>query len=624
MKRTARSLLPLRLLGKVALALSFASTVPLTITQAKDAEVIVYGGTPAGVMAAVAAARQGHTVALIDLNNHIGGMISGGLVNTDIGDRKTVGGLAKEFLERAVQYYAHKYGKDSPQLAACKNWRKFEPHVAELVFDQMISEQPRITVWKRHRYHSVMVESGRITALVVDDLAGGSTRTFTGDVFIDASYEGDLMAGARVPYRVGREAREEYDEPLAGISVGPDKGKADKGVMAYNYRVSITGRTENRVLFPKPANYDPEPWRQKYGPRIASGKIKTFGNLFISKPGANEKHDANWCDLAGGSAGYPDGDWDTRAQIEARHRDYFLSLLYFLQNDPDLPEAFHASAQQWGLPKDEFTDNGHFPFQLYVREARRMVGSYTLRESDLTKDRSKLDGVCAGSYGVDCHVVQILTLNGKEVADRTPHILVKPYDIPYGCLTPREPGNLLVPVCCSATHVAYCSLRMEPTYMMLGHAAGDAAHLAIAGQTAVQKVDVKALRELLRKEGAVLDAAQPDSAAPAPPAAEDPLSSDLKMLVNQKIVDSPDYWQAHAVKGEQCDGAMVGVLLLNMARHFEPKTTTAESMEVLIAHKIFRSAKYWKEKAIPGGKCGGDNVRTVIRNFVQAVGVPRP
>lgn len=596
-------------------------------TPAADAvrrEVIVYGGTPGGVMAAVAAARHGHTVALIDLNNHVGGMISGGLVNTDIGDRKTVGGLAKEFLERAVQHYADKFGPNSPQFAACKNWRKFEPRVAELVFDQMLAEQPRVTVWKRHRYRSVTVEGGRITALVVDDLAGKTTRTFTGDMFIDASYEGDLMAGAKVPYRVGRESTAEFGETLAGISVGPDKGKADQGVMAYNYRVTLTGVSTNRVLFPKPGNYDPEPWRKKFGPRLAIGKIKTFADLFISRPGPTGKHDANWCDLAGGSAGYPEGDWATRAQIEARHRDYFLSLLYWLQNDPELPAAFHASAQQWGLPKDEFVDNGHFPFQLYVREARRMVGSYVLRESDLTENRSKPDGVCAGSYGVDCHVVQILTLNGKLALDRTPHIMVKPYDIPYASLTPRELPNLLVPVGLSATHVAYCSLRMEPTYMMLGHAAGDAAHLAIADRTTVQKVNVQQLRALLRKEGAVLDSAQPVTAnpvppAPAPPTPADPFVADVKALVAKKIVDAPDYWLANAIKGRLCDGARVATMLLNMARHFEPATTATGSLQVLIKHKVLRSTTYWQGRATTEGKCGGENVRTVIHNFVQAV-----
>jgi hypothetical protein len=508
------------------LVLLFLPVITLAAEPPVDAEVCVYGGTPAGVMAAAAAARHGHSVALIDINNHVGGMISGGLVNTDIGDRKTVGGLAEEFLRRTVQHYSDKDGPHSPQLRACKNGRKFEPHVAEAVFDAMLAEQ-KVQVFHRLRYRSVAMgedkgtggqgdkgkdgaaPATRIASLTVEDSRDGSTRTFTAKVFIDASYEGDLMAGAGVPYRVGREGREEFNETLAGISVGPDKGKADKGVMAYNYRVSITGITENRVLFPKPDHYDPEPWRARYGPRIKSGKISGFGKLFISKPGANGKHDANWCDLTGGSADYPEGDWATRAQIEARHRDYFLSLLYWLQNDPELPEAFLADAQQWGLPKDEFTDSGHFPFQLYVREARRMTGSYVLRESDLTQNRLKPDGVCAGSYGVDCHVVQRLMINGKPVADRTPHISVQPYDIPYACLTPPAtgPGNLLVPVCCSATHVAYCSLRMEPTYMMLGHAAGDAAHLALAGKTTVQKVDVPQLRELLRKEGAVLDAA---------------------------------------------------------------------------------------------------------------------
>lgn len=498
-------------LALVALAPSTPILAPCAAEETVKAEVIVYGGTPAGVMAAVAAARQGHTVALIDINNHVGGMISGGLTNTDIGDRTTVGGLSDEFLKRAVQYYSDKYGPTSPQLLACKNGRKFEPHVAELTFEQMIKEQPSITVWKRHRYKSATLDGDRIATLVVDDLAGKTTRTFTGAIFIDASYEGDLMAGAGVPYRVGREGADEYGEDLAGISVGPDKGKADKLVMAYNYRVSITPRTENRVLFPKPEQYDPEPWKKRFGKRILSGKITRFANLFISKPGANEKHDANWCDLLGGSNEYPDGEWATRDKIAARHRDYFLSLLWYLQNDPALPESFRADAQNWGLPKDEFTDNGHFPFQLYIREGRRMVGRYVLRQSDLTDKRVKPDGVCAGNYDIDCHVMQRLVVDGKPYVDHTLHRVVDSYDIPYACLTPQKPGNLLVPVCCSATHVAYCSLRMEPVYMMLGHAAGDAAHLAIAGKTTVQEVDVTKLRELLREEGAALDAVRLDA-----------------------------------------------------------------------------------------------------------------
>ena len=246
-----------------------------------------------------------------------------------------------------------------------------------------------------------------------------------------------------------------------------------------------------------------------YGDRIKRGGVERFADLYVNakyKAGPNDKFDTNWCDRVGNSEGYAEGDWETRARIEERQRDHTLSLFYYLQNDPELPEKFRADARKWGLPKDEFTDNGHFPHQFYIREARRMLGRSVLRENDLTQNRFKPDGVCAGSYGIDCHVVQHLIVDGKTVVEQTPHVAVNPYDIPYGCMTPHEPGNLLVPVCLSTSHVAYCSLRMEPVFMMLGQAAGDAAHLAVAGKTTVQKVDVQQLRALLRKEGAVLDA----------------------------------------------------------------------------------------------------------------------
>lgn len=475
-----------------------------------NVEVVVYGGTPAGVMAAVAAARQGHTVALVDINAHVGGVVSGGLVSTDMGDRKTVGGLADDFFRRIVKYYSEKYGTDSTQLKACRNGAVFEPHVAEFVFEQMLKEQPRITVWRKHRYRSTALEGARVTALTVDDMTKGMSRTFTGSVFIDASYEGDLMAGARVPYRVGRESRVEYDEYLAGVSHGPReaRGLGDHRTMAYNYRVSVTLNTANRVLFPKPENYDPSPFRLTDGERIKRGGAMGFGSFFttVEKAGPNGKFDANWCDFVGNSEGYAEGDWATRDRIAARIRDYFQSRLYYFQNDPELPEAFRTEARTWGLPVDEFADNGHFPFQLYVREARRMVGAYVLREKDLTQDRWKSDGIATGSYGVDCHVVQLLREDGRLVPEHTRHVALNNYDIPYASLVPPDVENLLVPVCCSASHVAYCSLRMEPVYMMLGHASGTAAHLVLAGGKPVQKVDTQELRKLLVDDGAVLDA----------------------------------------------------------------------------------------------------------------------
>lgn len=474
-------------------------------------DIAIYGATPSGVMAAVAAARHGRSVVLIEPAAHVGGVVSGGLVDTDVGDRATVGGLSDEFFKRIVAFYRDKYGPDSRQLAACKEGVKFEPHVAEAVFESFLREHKSIRVFKRHRLVSVASEGGRITRLVVTDLSSSAAQTFNAAMLIDASYTGDVMAAARVPYRVGREARSEYNEILAGVSMGPrqQRGMGDHRTQAYNYRVSLTSHTPNRVLFPKPVHYDPAPWAATYGERIKRQNLTRFADLYVNaekKAGPNDKFDTNWGDLHGGSEGYADGDAETRRRIEDRHRDYFLSLLYYLQNDPSLPQAFRDDARKWGLPADEFVDNGHFPFQLYVRAARRMIGRNTLREADLTQDRYKPDGVCAGSYGIDCHVVQKVLHEGKEIVEHTRHVSVDNYDIPYACMTPVEPANLLVPVCLSTTHVAYCSLRMEPVFMMLGHAAGAAAHLAISDNTSVQQVNVKALRELLKAEGAILDA----------------------------------------------------------------------------------------------------------------------
>ncbi len=479
-------------------------------------EVVVYGGTPAGIMAAIAAARQGREVALVEMNAHVGGMVSGGLVATDMGDRATVGGLADDFFKRIVKYYTDKYGADSKELKAARNGATFEPHVAEIIFEQMIAEQPRIKVWKKHRYKAAQIDAdrsragNRVTALIVDDLAANTTLTFTGDVFIDASYEGDLMAGAKVPYRIGREGRSEYGEQLAGVSMGPKEqiGKGDHRTQSYNYRVSITSNTANRVLFPKPEHYDPTPFMLTDGKRIKEGRATGFGNFFttIDKAHPGAKYDANWGDSAGNSEGYAEGSWETRERIAARIRDGFMSRLYYFQNDPELPEAFRNEARTWGLPKDEFTDNGHWPFQLYVREGRRMLGAYVLRENDLTQDRWKPDGIATGSYGIDCHVVQYLRENGRLVPEHTRHVAVNNYDIPYRSIVPPDVENLLVPVCASATHVAYCSLRMEPVYMMLGQAAGTAAGIALADKEPVQKVDAKKLRERLIQQGAVLDA----------------------------------------------------------------------------------------------------------------------
>jgi len=473
-------------------------------------DLVVYGATPAGVMAAVAAARQGDQVALVEPSAHVGGVVSGGLTVSDVGKVETVGGLAREFFDRVLKHYTDTYGEESPQVRDCRSGTHFEPHVAEAVFEALLAEQPAIHVWRRHRLNSVTTDGATITGLVADDLATDERRTFAGKVFVDASYTGDLMALAGAAYRVGRESREEYGESLAGMnSGGPElHGRGDHRIQAFNYRVCLTDRADNRLPIPKPEPYDPElfPGMRK---AITEGKVARFDELFRGLERwrvPNDKLDANLADNPGANYAYPEGDWAVRARIETDQRTYSLSLLYFLQNDPRLPEPFRRSALEWGLPKDEFTDNGGFPHQVYVREARRLIGRYVLREQDVTEERHKPDGVCLGSYGIDCHSVQRLmgpkgwTLEGGTASPTTP------YEIPYRCLTPHAPTNLLVPVCVSATHVAYCTVRMEPVYMMLGHAAGLAAHLALQGNGSVQEVDVEQLRRLLREQGQLLDA----------------------------------------------------------------------------------------------------------------------
>lgn len=493
---------------RFAIVLCLVSFPGLAVERA---DVIIYGGTPAGVMSAVAAARHGNTVALVDVNKHVGGVVSGGLTATDIGDRETVGGLADEFFKRVLNHYTKTFGADSRQVKDCHGGLKFEPKIAEMIFEQMLAEAKKVTICRANRCKAVTLDMTTIKELITDDLATKTERVFTGDVFIDASYEGDLLAGARVPCRIGREARAEFGEYLAGLSEGPGqlRGLGDHRTMAYNYRVCVTSDTANRVLFPKPAHYDPTPFARTDGERAKKGAIKGFGNLFtttIGKAGPNEKYDANWCDFVGNSEGYIEGDWETRDRIAAKERDYFLSRLWYLQNDPELPEAFRNEVRGWGLPKDEFTDNGNFPFQLYVRTGRRMLGAYIMCERDVTQDRWKADGVCSGSYGVDCHWIQWIWNGTGYETEQTQHVAVHPYDIPYRSLTPIDHPNLLVPVCLSSTHVAYCSTRMEPVFMMLGQAAGTAAHLAVESKSAVQKVDAAKLREVLRSDGAILDA----------------------------------------------------------------------------------------------------------------------
>ncbi|GAB6164005.1 FAD-dependent oxidoreductase [Thermostilla marina] len=522
-----------------------------------SADIVVYGGTSAGVTAAVEAARSGRSVVIVGPDRHLGGLSSGGLGWTDTGNKAVIGGLAREFYHRVWLHYQkpeawkwqkpEEYGNRGQGTPAVDGTLRtmwiFEPHVAESIFDAWVAEYD-IPVYRDKwldREKGVVKRDGRIVEIAMLD---GSV--FRGKVFIDATYEGDLMAAAGVRYRVGREGRDEYGEKYAGVHteilhhrhhfgvlktpisayripgdptsgllprISPDPpgeiGQGDHRVQAYCFRLCLTNHPENRVPFPKPENYDPGQYELLL--RILQAGWREVFHKFDPIP--NRKTDTNnhgpfSSDNIGYNYDYPDADYARRREIVAEHETYQKGLFYFLANDPRVPEDVRSAMQEWGLAADEFTDNGNWPHQLYIREARRMVGAYVLTEHDLMGRRETPQSVGMGSYSIDSHNVQrYVTPEGYVQNEGDLGVrLAEPYEIAYGSLVPqrKECENLLVPVCVSATHVAYGSVRMEPVFMILGQSAAAAADLAIDHGIPVQAIDYEELRTRLLSEGQVL------------------------------------------------------------------------------------------------------------------------
>jgi hypothetical protein len=482
--------------------------LPAQRLWAESADIVVYGGTPSGVMAAVAAAREGKTVLLIEPNYFVGGLLAGGLTKTDIGRRDTVGGLASDFFANVQLYYDKTYGKGSTESKASKGGLFFEPHVASGVFEQMLAAE-HVHVMKSTWLISAQLSGTHLRAIVVQH-DGGKTERLEAKIFVDSSYEGDLMAAAGVPYRVGRESSSEYGESLAGMNRGPAEllGKGDHRVQSYNIRSTLTNIDSLCVPIPKPAHYTPELY-EEYINAIQHKHFRTFEDLFpdeVEWGGIRGKYDPNKADGIGVNYQYPEGSRGVRKAVYDVLRDQWLSLWYMLQNDPRLSLEFRQSAQRWGLPKDEFAESGNISPQLYVREARRMLGRYVLTQHDVQIDRSKPDGICMGSYNMDSHDVQRILTNQGFVNEGFMIVQTDPYEIPYRSLTPIAPDNLIVTVTISATHVAYSSLRMEPVYMMLGQVGGIAAADALNEKKSVQAISVEALRAQLTKAGIPLHA----------------------------------------------------------------------------------------------------------------------
>lgn len=499
--------------------------------QGKEFDVVVYGGTASGVIAAVSAAREGSKVVLVNQNAHLGGMVSNGLFHTDVGKPQVIGGIAKEFWDRGDAYYAqHPIDRRS-------SWF-IEPHIAEVIFRQMLDEaHVTVALSERIKERGGVQRNGKnITSITTE-----KGHTFTGKVFIDATYEGDLMAFSGTSFTYGREGQSQYHEYSAGVrephsqgisafdsagrllfGVQPacegKEGDADKKTQAYNYRVVVTKDPNNRLPFQKPEGYDPRQYDVLLAQILRAEKNSpsdvVASHIFPQQVIAAGKSDSNLADFVGGSWAYPNSSYLERSKIIAAHERYAKGFYWFLQNDPRLSDGFRKALAEWGMAKDEFTDNGGWPHELYVREARRMVSDYVMTQSDVVNDLTKPDSVALGSYGLDVHPVQRFADERKRVSyegvpQRTEQVRLQhvPYQIPYRVLIPKreQTTNLLVPVCPSVSHVVYASLRMEPQYMMLGQAAGTAAALAVARRSSVQDVSIPDLQSRLRAAKAILD-----------------------------------------------------------------------------------------------------------------------
>lgn len=511
-------------------------------------DIVVYGGTPAGIAAAIAAARMGRTVALIEPHAHVGGMAASGLGKSDVEKPEYIGGLFLEFIAGVRRHYAARHGADSREFLACKNGYYYEPHVAERVFEAMLANESGIQLFKQHRLTEAHVENGRLHAVSLRDMTQDSPVHIEGAVFLDAGYEGDLYAAAGAPFRLGRESREVFDESLAGhiyydyengVRLPESTGVGDGALPAWTYRLFLSTDPFTSVSVSEPPpGYDRSLYTPYFedleagrlgGPKVfheGRGYFPAHFNTMVRALSVtrmpNGKVDVNInprplaFPFPEENAGYLEGDWATRQRIEARHRDLCLGLLWFLQNDAEIPDEHRTMAREYQLPGDEFIDNGHFPWQLYIREARRLDGLYTITQHDVSMgedghvhDFQHDDVIAMGEFPIDSFPVHKRQSGDTVVLEGYLGMLghlTRPYKIPYRAMLPRDVDGLIVPGALSASHVAYSSVRMEPTWMALGHAAGVAAHLAIQRDCPARDVSATELRDLLRKQGQVVDA----------------------------------------------------------------------------------------------------------------------
>jgi len=534
---------------------SFSCQPGLKPSETHSADIVIYGGTSSAVMAAVQAAGMGKSVVVVSPDTHLGGLSAGGLGWTDSGNKAVVGGLARKFYQRVYKHYMkeeawkwqiqseygnHGQSGHSMDDTDAAMWI-FEPHVAEMIFEDFVRES-KIDIYRDEwldRENGVIMKGPSIKS--IQTLSG---KVFKGKVFIDATYEGDLMAAAGVSYHIGREANSVYGEQWNGVQTGVlhhshyfekdvspyvitgdpssgvlpristedpgEYGAGDHRVQAYCFRMCLTKVPENRVEIPPPDGYDPGQYELLV--RLFDSGWKGFFNKYDPIP--NGKTDVNnhggfSTDNIGMSYDYPEASYQRRQEIIKEHETYQKGLLYFVQTDPRVPADIQDEMNQWGYSRDEFQDNGHWPHQIYVREARRMIGEFVMTENEVLDKAPVNSPIGMGSYTMDSHNVQRyikpdgFVQNEGDIGVHPP----KPYRIDLGSILPirEECNNLLVPVCVSSSHIAFGSIRMEPVFMILGQSAAALAVMAIENGKKVHEIPYEDLRTILLEDGQVLE-----------------------------------------------------------------------------------------------------------------------
>jgi hypothetical protein len=551
---------------RISFVLWCASALRAPATEIIETDLCIYGGTAGGIAAAVQAARMGKSVVLLEFGSHLGGMTSGGLGATDIGNKAAISGISREFYHRIALHYARddawrfqsrdayfkNYRPAPPDLSApdATMWT-FEPHVAEDVLFQMLNEA-KVPVYLQQRLASAPTAPvlGAATAAKprITELLMENGKTFRAKMFIDATYEGDLMAKAGVSYTVGREANSQYNETLNGVrdetpkhqfSVNVDPhvrpgepssgllpflqpsapgtpGAADKSVQAFNFRLCYTRNPANRIPHSPPPHYDAAQYEllvRYLEALVAAGKRPELQQFWNPIWMPNGKTDINnnggfSTDFIGANYAYPDASYAERAAIWRAHEDYTRGFVYFLATNPRVPENIRKEMMSWGPARDEFADTGGWPNQLYIREARRMVSDYVMTEHNCRGETRAEDSVGLAAYTMDSHNCRRIVRGGRVENEGDVQVGgFPPYPISYRSLIPKaaECENLLVPVCLSATHIAYGSIRMEPVFMILGQSAATAAALALDSGGSLQTLPHEKLRTRLLADHQILE-----------------------------------------------------------------------------------------------------------------------